>query len=82
MTKALEYEVSLKIQSVCVAMCSLVMRLSSCDFLRHREMSLTELNSCKIFRNHIIKSDLKWSQHIHQIAVKANCTLYHFLKDI
>ena len=36
--------------------------------------SITKLNSCK----HLgvtIQSDLKWSQHIHQITVKANCTL-------
>ena len=36
--------------------------------------SLTELNSCK-YLGVTIQSDLKWSQHIHQIAVKANCTL-------
>ena len=36
--------------------------------------SLTELNSCKYLRV-TIQSDLKWSQHIHQITVKANYTL-------
>ena len=36
--------------------------------------SLTELNSCK-YLGVTIQSDLKWSQQIHQIAVKANCTL-------
>ena len=36
--------------------------------------SLTELNSCK-YLGVTIQSDLKWSQHIHQITVKANCTL-------
>ena len=35
---------------------------------------LNKLNSCK-YLGVIIQSDLKWSQHIHQIAVKANCTL-------
>ena len=35
--------------------------------------SLAELNSCK-YLGITIQSDLKWSQHIHQIAVKANCT--------
>ena len=39
-----------------------------------RNTSLTELNSCK-YLGVTIQSDLKWSQHIHQIAVKANCTL-------
>ena len=28
-----------------------------------------------IFRSYNIISDVKWSQHIHQITVKANCTL-------
>ena len=36
--------------------------------------TLNELNSCK-YLGVTIQSDLKWSQHIHQIAVKANCTL-------
>ena len=36
--------------------------------------SLTELNSCK-YLGVTVQSDLKWSQHIHQIAVKADCTL-------
>ena len=36
--------------------------------------SLTELNSCK-YLGVTIQSDLKWSQQIPQIAVKANCTL-------
>ena len=36
--------------------------------------SLNELNSCE-YLGVAIQSDLKWSQHIHQIAVKANCTL-------
>ena len=36
--------------------------------------SLTELNLCK-YSGVTIQSELKWSQHIHQIAVKANCTL-------
>ena len=35
--------------------------------------SLNELNSCK-YLGVTIQSDLKWSQHIHQIAVKANYT--------
>ena len=37
-------------------------------------ISLTELNSCK-YLGVTIQSDLKRSQHIHQITVKANCTL-------
>ena len=36
--------------------------------------SLTELNSCQ-YLGVTIQSDLKRSQHIHQITVKANCTL-------
>ena len=37
-------------------------------------MFINELNSCK-YLGVTIQSDLKWSQHVHQIAVKANCTL-------
>ena len=79
MTKAPEYKVSLKlkIQSVCVAMCSLVMSLSSCDFLRHQQVSLTELNSCKIFRNHnTIRFEMVSAYPSD--SSKTNCTLYHF----
>ena len=43
--------------------------------------SLTELNSCK-YLGVTIQSDLKWSQHIHQIAVKANCTLSLIKKEL
>ena len=35
---------------------------------------LNKLNSCK-YLGVTIHSDLKWSQHIHQVAVKADCTL-------
>ena len=41
---------------------------------------LNELNSCK-YLGVTIQSDLKWSQHIHQIAVKAIIVLYHLLKE-
>ena len=37
-------------------------------------VKITELNSCK-YLGVTVQSDLKWSQHIHQITVKANCTL-------
>ena len=40
----------------------------------YHNKSLAELNSCK-YLGITIQSDLKWSQHIHQIAIKANCTL-------
>ena len=36
--------------------------------------SLSELNSCK-YLGIIIQSDLKWSQHIHHIATRANYAL-------
>ena len=29
-----------------------------------------------------MQSDLKWSQHIHQIAVKANCTLSLIIRNL
>ena len=41
----------------------------------HNTLSLSELNSCK-YLGFTIQLDLKWSQHIHQIAVKANVKLY------
>ena len=40
---------------------------------------LNELNSCK-YLGVTIQSDLKWSQHIHQIAVKANVSTLSLIK--
>ena len=40
---------------------------------------LNKLNSCK-YLGVTIQSDLKWSQHIHQIAVKANVSTLSLIK--